>query len=147
MRARGPLSLLVAAAASAGCIERALVIESDPAGAEVRLNGTLVGTTPVWVPFRHYGDYEIELRKEGFATLAVAEPVRAPFYARFPLCLFTELLWPGRIRDERYLSYTLEPPSSPDRAELLEAPRAGDDRADRLERVRQGPRPPCPAGC
>lgn len=111
------------AVASSGCISRSLMIESDPPGAEVRLNGTLVGETaagrPLWVPFRHYGIYDVEVRKKGFETLREREPVLAPGWARFPLCLFTELLWPGVIHDEHYLSYRLSPPVPPDRAELL----------------------------
>ncbi len=107
------------AVAFTGCIARSLVIESDPPGAELRLNGAAVGKTPVRVAFRHYGIYRIELRKDGFEPLVVEEPVLAPAYARFPLCLFTELLWPGRIRDERYVQYTLARPRAPDRAGLL----------------------------
>ena len=106
-------------AACSGCISRSLLIESEPPGAQVRLNGTPVGETPVTVSFRHYGTYDVELRKDGFETLRTQEPVDAPVYARFPLCLFTELLWPGRIRDDRYLRYKLARPVAPDRAGLL----------------------------
>ena len=106
-------------AACSGCISRSLLIESEPPGAQVRLNGTPVGETPVTVSFRHYGIYDVELRKDGFETVRTVEPVTAPLYARFPLCLFTELLWPGRIRDDRYLSYKLARPVAPDRAGLL----------------------------
>jgi hypothetical protein len=106
-------------AACAGCISRSLLIESEPPGARVSLNGTPVGETPVTVPFRHYGMYDVELRKDGFETVRTREPVRAPLYARFPLCLFTELLWPGRITDDHYLSYKLARPVAPDRAGLL----------------------------
>ncbi len=112
-------ALAFVVAACSGCISRSLLIESEPPGAQVRLNGTPVGETPVTVSFRHYGTYDVELRKEGFETLRTREPVPAPFYARFPLCLFTELLWPGRIRDDRYLSYKLARPVAPDRAGLL----------------------------
>jgi hypothetical protein len=115
---------VIGALAAAGCILRELRIETEPPGAEVRLNGTAVGRTsrdgPLVVPFRHYGVYEVELTKEGYEILRVEEPVLAPAYARFPLCLFTELLWPGRIRDERALSYELSPPRMPEREELVE---------------------------
>ncbi len=119
-RAIAPVALTVLAS-TVGCIARTLTVESAPAGAEVRLNGRLVGTTPVTVPFRHYGVYRVELRKAGFETLESEEPVLAPLYARFPLCLFTELLWPGRIRDDdHFLTYELEKPRTPSRPELLE---------------------------
>ena len=71
------------------------------------------------VSFRHYGVYDVEVRKEGFETLRSPEPVLAPPWARFPLCLFTELLWPGVIHDDRYLSYELAPPVTPAAGELL----------------------------
>jgi hypothetical protein len=117
----------IGALAAAGCISRELRIETEPPGAEVRLNGTPVGTTPADVPFRHYGVYQVEITKEGHETLRAKELILAPAYARFPLCLFTELLWPGRIRDQRVLSYELTPPLMPDREELIEkASRASD---------------------
>ncbi len=109
-----------AAMAASGGIARSLTITSDPAGAEVRLNGTPVGATPVTVPFRHYGVYRVELRKDGFATVEAPAPVLAPGYARFPLGLFSALLWPGVIRDDRYLAYELGPQETPDREGLLE---------------------------
>lgn len=120
MRAWRAVGLAFVASATAGCVERTLVIESDPPGAEVRLNGARAGETPVRVAFRHYGVYDVEVRKEGFEPVREAEPVLAPWWARFPLDLFTELLWPGRIQDVRFLSYDLAPPSMPDRAELIE---------------------------
>jgi hypothetical protein len=112
--------LALATLAVSGCIERALLIESEPPGAEVVLNGLPAGSTPVRVPFLHYGLYEVELRKEGFEALSVEEPVPAPWWARFPAGLFTEFLWPGRIRDERKLYYELGEPAMPDRTGLLE---------------------------
>ncbi len=133
-----PAAALLAAAlsASTGCIARTLTVESDPPGAEVRLNGHRVGRTPVTVPFLHYGVYDVELRKEGMATLRAEAPVMAPGYARFPVCLFTEFLWPGTIHDDRKLSYVLKPPVTPGAKELLErAERAarGAEEARRAE--------------
>ena len=120
MRAWRALALALAASVAAGCVERTLIIETPPPGAEVRLNGARVGVTPVHVSFRHYGVYDVEVRKEGFETVREAEPVLAPWWGRFPLGVFSELFWPGRIRDVRFLKYDLAPPTMPDRAELLE---------------------------
>jgi hypothetical protein len=113
-------TLIVAALPIASCIARSVTVESTPPGAEVRLNGRAVGTTPVTVPFRHYGVYRVELTKSGFETLDAEEPLLTPWWARFPLCIFTELLWPARIRDDRWLGYELEKPRTPERAGLLE---------------------------
>jgi hypothetical protein len=117
---------MVAAVASLGCISRSVLVESEPAGAEVRLNGVAVGETPVLVPFKQYGVYSVELTKEGRATVRAREKILAPWYARFPLCLFSELLLPGRIRDERRLSYRLSEPAPADRAGLLERARGSE---------------------
>ncbi|MHC5054559.1 MAG: PEGA domain-containing protein [Planctomycetota bacterium] len=120
--------MALAVSVAAGCVERTLVIESAPPGAEVRLNGAVVGKTPVHVPFRHYGVYDVEVRKEGFETVRAAEEVPAPCWARFPLGVFAELLWPGRIQDTHFLEYDLAPPAMPDRAKLLERAEAAAKR-------------------
>lgn len=128
MRAGHAVGFILAASVAAGCVERTLVIESDPPGAEVRLNGSVVGRTPVHVPFRHYGVYDVEVRKEGFEPVREGAPVMAPWWARFPVGVFTELLWPGRIRDVHFLRYDLAPPAMPDRAKLLERAEAAAKR-------------------
>ncbi len=120
MRTWRAIGLVLAASTAVGCVERTLVIESDPSGAEVRLNGVRVGRTPVRVPFRHYGIYDVEVRHDGFEPVREGAPVLAPWWARFPLGVFTELLWPGRIPDVHFLKYDLAPPAMPDRAKLLE---------------------------
>ncbi len=128
MRTGRAIGLAFAVSIAAGCVERTLVIESDPSGAEVRLNGQRVGVTPVRVPFRHYGIYDVEVRHDGFATAREAAPVLAPWWARFPLGVFTELLWPGKIQDVHFLKYDLTAPVMPDRAKLLERAEAAAKR-------------------
>ena len=125
---RGLAAVALALAAGAtGCLRRELVIRSEPPGATVRLNGTEVGRTPARVPFLHYGVYRVEVLKEGMAPLVIDERVMAPVYARFPLGLFTEFLWPGTIHDRRYLTYRLEPPKMPERDGLLDRARREAD--------------------
>jgi TPR repeat/PEGA domain len=51
-----------------------LEVEGDPAGAEVRLNGRLVGTLPLAAPIRStIGSYLLEVRREGH--YAVQRPI------------------------------------------------------------------------
>jgi tetratricopeptide repeat protein/PEGA domain-containing protein len=51
-----------------------LELEGEPAGAEVRLNGRLVGTLPLSTPIRStIGSYLLEVRREGF--YAVQRPI------------------------------------------------------------------------
>lgn len=125
-----PATLSLAALACVlpgGCVSSRLIIDSAPQGAEVRLNGKKVGLTPVVVPFGNYGVYRIIIRKEGLSTVAVDEKVLAPWYSRFPLCLFSELLLPWRISDDRYLCYELRRPDVTDRSALLENASKGAD--------------------
>jgi hypothetical protein len=78
---------------AAGCKqpERTLVIESEPAGALVYLNGDEVGRTPMQYEFLWYGDYDVTLRKEGFETLKTHRELKAPLHMWVPFDLITEM--------------------------------------------------------
>ena len=64
-----PIVALSLAAAFAflctGCIERLITVRSQPPGALVYLNDEEVGRTPVTVPFKFYGVYDVRLEHEG----------------------------------------------------------------------------------
>lgn len=49
-----------------GCLERYIVVTSDPPGAIVELNGEEVGRTPTRTAFTYYGVYDLRLSREGF---------------------------------------------------------------------------------
>ncbi len=120
---------LVLCGAGIGCVRRTLTINSDPQGAIVYLNDAEVGRTPVSVDFLWYGDYDVILRKEGYAALQTNERVNEPWYQIPPIDFFAEVLWPGRIHDQRAVSYVLEPATVPDREELLQRAEALRERA------------------
>lgn len=107
----GMLVVLVAAVAGCGgCVERILKIDSRPQGARVLINDEDVGTTPVQVSFLWYGDYDIVLRKEGYRTVKTHYPIEPPWYELPGVDLFSEVFWPGMIRDVRELpAFELEP--------------------------------------
>ena len=92
-----------------GCVERALVVETTPPGAEVWIDGELAGLSPVRVPFSHYGTREVVVVKGGFATMKEIRDVAAPWFERFPIDFASENLWPATFTDERYFVYTLKP--------------------------------------
>jgi hypothetical protein len=101
-----------------GCVERALVVRSEPPGAKVFVDGKEVGTTPVRVPFDYYGTREVMVRMEETADLrgerALAPETRlvkisAPWYQWFPVDLVTEYFWPGTIHDDHELDFALIP--------------------------------------
>ena len=105
---------------STGCVERRFRVESNPPGAYVSVNNVPYGPTPVDIPFLFYGDYQIELKKEGFQTLVVKENIRTPWY-QWPLVdFFSESVWPAQITDIRPLRYDLEPAIQPN-LDLLKA--------------------------
>lgn len=67
-----------------GCIERRLIVSSEPAGATLFLNDVEVGRTPCEVDFTYFGVYDIRLRKEGFEPLITTAEAKAPLHE-----------WPG----------------------------------------------------
>ena len=109
-----------------GCIRRNLTIRSEPPGATLYVNDTLLGTTPHSYDFTWYGWHRIMLRKEGFEQFDANEQLKAPWYLWIPLDLAMELL-PVPVRDTRALSYQLQPkqaqPEPKPPVELLEEAR------------------------
>lgn len=105
---------------STGCVQRRLLINSQPEGALVSVDKTQVGHTPVAVPFTYYGTREIQLQKDGFKTVFVKERVRPPWYGVFPISLVSENFAFREIRDHRVLNFELTPKDRVDDAQVLE---------------------------
>lgn len=97
----------------AGCVERTMIIESKPAGAEVFVDGRRVGTTPAEVDFTWYGTRQIVLELDGYETHRVVEPVSPPWWQVPVLDLVTDVLIPTTLGDRHRFEYTLTPSSSP----------------------------------
>lgn len=77
-----------------GCVERRLSITSEPSGALVYLNDQEVGRTPVEVPFRFYGTYDVRLEREGYDPLWTEAKAKAPVWEYPPFDLVAEAV-PG----------------------------------------------------
>ena len=97
------LLLLLLLPLAPACVERELVIEtSEPA--EVFVDGDLIGTTtlelPIRLAFEDYGTRQVTARAEGFLPARKAVELEVPWYQIIPLGLFSDVLWPGTIRDE-----------------------------------------------
>ena len=103
----------------AGCVHRTMTIRTQPPGALVYLNNEEQGATPKTIPFTWYGDYEIVLRKDGYQTLRVIQPIKPPWYEVFPLDIFSELLLPVRLEDEHFLHYELKEAEPVEKGALL----------------------------
>ena len=92
------LALLVVLAA--GCVRREIQIFTRPPGARVQFDGkVLEGRTPIYMPFTWYGTHEIVVEKPGYHRERLIAHVRPPWYERFPIDLFSDLLVPWRIDD------------------------------------------------
>jgi hypothetical protein len=106
---------------AAGCVERKLTINTNPAGAQVFLNDEEIGVSPVTASFNWYGDYNITIRKQGCETLQTHRKLQAPWYDLFPFDFLTQVLYPGRIVDSREWSFELAPQKEISRQELIES--------------------------
>jgi hypothetical protein len=93
----------------AGCVERRYVVETDPPGALVLVNGQPLGTTPVDGYFVYYGNYTFTLIKDGYQTKQVNQRIASPWYELPGLDFVSENVYPGKLEDVRRFHYTMEP--------------------------------------
>lgn len=98
-------------ACEVGCVRRRMTIRSNPPGAMAYVDDYdyPIGTTPISHNFTYYGTRKIRLVKDGYETLTVMEPLRAPWYQIPPLDFVSENLVPAEIHDQRTLAYQLVP--------------------------------------
>ncbi len=115
------LTLALISLALTGCVERKIVIRSDPPGATVFLNydAALVNPTPVEVSFTDYGTYGVRLTMDEHEEVQAMAEVKAPWWSYPPFDIITELLVPFTIKDHQEFSYTLMPYSESLSAEVL----------------------------
>jgi hypothetical protein len=114
------LAAAMACVCPAGCVQRRMIVRSNPPGAVVYIDDYEIGTTPVAANFTYYGTRKIRLVKNGFETLTVMQPVAAPWYQMVPLDFITENLIPGKIHDTRTFDYPLVPQLVVPSEQLLE---------------------------
>ena len=108
-----------------GCVHRRMTIHSEPAGAQVLLEGKSIGYAPASADFTYYGTREVTLVKPGFETLTTYQKVRTPWYQISPLDFISDNLLPFRVTDRHDFYYKLQPSVVVPTKELL-------DRANRL---------------
>ena len=112
-------------AALAGCAaQRELTIDSTPPGALVRLDDTVVGTTPLHTTFEAYGTRRVTLYLDGYRSQSQLIEIKPPWYARFPFDVVSEVLLPFGWRDRHAITLELVPEDSaltmPDIAPVLQ---------------------------
>lgn len=96
----------------AGCVKRTILVESDPPGARLWINGHPMGATPVTYEFITHGRYKFELEKPGFRQVTAREMIRAPVYEWIPFDFIFDNLLPVHLEDRHIFRYVLtaEPP-------------------------------------
>lgn len=80
LHTRLALGLMSTTALLTGCATRTIEITSEPPGALVWLNDVEVGRTPLEADFKHFGDYDVRLKLEGYAPLATHRKCNAPLH-------------------------------------------------------------------
>lgn len=64
-------TLLACALCACRAPQKTLIVDSDPTGATIWINGERQeSVTPVRVPFEWYGSFEVRIEKEGYNSLA-----------------------------------------------------------------------------
>ncbi len=107
-----------------GCVQRRLIVRSQPEGAFVTIDRRPIGLTPLSVPYTYSGTREVQLEKDGFKTIKVQQRIDPTWYEKFPVSFITENFWPRELRDERLLEFQMEPKTQVQENLLLE--RAND---------------------
>jgi len=94
---------------TAGCVKRAIIIDTLPSGASVWINGNPVGKTPLEHEFITHGRYKFEMQKDGFRAETTREMIKAPITQWIPLDFVFEFLIPKQFYDVHRFYYELTP--------------------------------------
>lgn len=107
---RATLSLLlpVALASLTGCLERTVKITSEPQGAIVWLNDQEIGRTPVEADFTYFGDYSVQLRREGYEPVSTVCTMKTPI-KELPVVDLAAEAMPARFRTNIHWHFDLVP--------------------------------------
>jgi hypothetical protein len=103
------LGLALACVVLSGCVERRMMIRSNPPGAMAYIDDRPIGMTPCATDFTYYGSREVRLVKDGCETHTEKVPVSPPWYEIPPLDFFSENLVPGKLIDHHTYDFQLKP--------------------------------------
>jgi hypothetical protein len=88
--------------AAAGCVERKMMIRSDPPGALIALDGKDTELrTPAEIPFDYGGTRAVTLSAPGHRVLETTAKLEDPWFTYVPFDFCAELLWPGTIHNDQ----------------------------------------------
>jgi hypothetical protein len=93
-----------------GCVERTMIITTEPFGAVVYDERNVpLSASPADKSFVYYGKYRFTIVKDGYETLIAEEDVKAPWYEWLFIDFISENLVPWTIRDVHRFNYVLKP--------------------------------------
>ena len=90
------------------CVQRRIVVTSDPPGALVWLNDREIGRTPAEAGFRYHGDYDVRLELPGYQPVHTERRAKAPVY-EYPGIDLVAIALPVRFKNEIRWHFDLEP--------------------------------------
>ena len=102
------LTALLVCLAISGCVNRRLIVRTQPEGAFVTLDGTPIGTTPLAARYSYGGSRDIQIELDGYETIKQKVDLTDPFFLRPPLSFFTENFSPVEIRHQPRLDFQLQ---------------------------------------
>ncbi|MCP4711047.1 MAG: PEGA domain-containing protein [Planctomycetes bacterium] len=117
---RSILVIVLLCVSLTGCVERMISVKTTPPGAIIWLNGEEIGAAPVTISFLWYGQYEVEIRHDGYQTLKTTRNAQAPIYQWPIIDFFTECLLPFQFTDHHQWDYELTPQTIADPNALLD---------------------------
>ena len=103
------LAALLAPLLLSGCVERYIALRSEPAGADVYLDGEKVGQTPIDIPYIWYGTREVVLEMRGYREIRERVALNPPWWQYPPVDFITDVLLPFTFTDREEFSFHLEP--------------------------------------
>jgi hypothetical protein len=103
------LFLFAASVCLTGCVERHLIVRTEPRGAAVSIGGIPIGEGPVVYPFSYYGTVRVEATMPGYHPALSAVQLTTPWYQWFPLDFVSDNLLPWTIYDDHEFVLHLQP--------------------------------------
>jgi len=114
----GPVLVAVTVGLLTGCVDRRFVVETSVPGAQIAVDGTPLGPSPVDSRWEYAGSYQLTASAPGYQPLAKRVRFKARWYQYPPFDLVAEVFWPFRIEDVRRVYLELEPLQPVNQAEL-----------------------------
>ncbi len=126
------LALALAAAILPGCLQRKILVTSEPPGAIVEVNDVEIGRTPAETDFTFYGDYDVRVKLDGYDTIREKKTASAPLYEYPPFDLVATAL-PFDIENTVKWHFILQPATTTPEKEgaILDRARELRDLVDR----------------